>query len=246
MELGRVSFQYSGGLLWYNDDRRRYAQHVNELGMLATREAEVKAAPLREVLDDFDFDSLAQNTLRAGLGKSAWFKAEPLELKSNPSPASRFDFAQIAPTQQVAFASCFYYFSHDFTRVEVLVDLSMMRKVKGKKKPELFYFHRLTSVVELPQRSHDERVNVRTWSADKGKLARAAFAAAFARMEKMIPRALDLTKAEVTGYNAPGGDLAQRAGRYGPVLERGQDGPASLTLWSKGLISVQPAVLPAS
>lgn len=205
----------------------------------------MKAEPLREALADFDFDTLAQDSIKKGLAGSSWFKADPLEINRNPSPSSRLDFAEIATTGQVAFFSCFYYFSHDFTRVEVLVDLNLLRKVKGKKKPEIIYFHRLISIVELPRRSLDERVNIRAWSADKGKLSRAAFGAAFTRMEKMIPAALDFSQTDVARITSPGGEVAQRAGRFGPVVERGQDGPDSLTLWSKGLVSVQPAALPA-
>lgn len=246
VEIGRVADDYvNGGAL----DYMWYRHHDNKpeiLTAMAQREAEVKVVPLRAALAGFDIEALALSTARAGLAKSGWFKAEPIEINRRPSPGSRLDFADVAPTGQVAFISCYYFMSHDFTQIEVMVDLTMGRK--GKKKPEIFYFHRLASIVQLPRPAFDAAANVRSWSAEDGKLARSAITAAFVRMEQLIPRALDMKQAEVAWLSAkdkdaPNRESAQTAGRYGPLIERGQDGPGSLTIWSKGLVSVQQAAV---
>lgn len=243
IELGRVAQDYYGGgaldYWWFS----QYDNKADILGALAWREAEQKVGPVRRATAGFDLEGLSLATVRAGLAASSWFKAEPLEINRRPSPGSRLDFADVAPTGQVAFVSIYSFLSPDFNQVEVLVDITIGQKTKAKKKPKIIFFHRMASVVQLQKTSFDSGANIRAWSANDGKRTREALQLAMTRMQAMIPQALDMSQAEALRLAppkpVPGQEMAQVAGRYGPVVDRDRNGPGSLTIWSKGLVSVQ-------
>lgn len=241
VELGRIAeWSSSGSYGNYYWSSGTFSE-APALTQLATREAEVRVTPLRKALQGFDGSGLVLNAAKNGIQAVDWFAPNPLEVLEKPRMSSPLDFVYAAPSNQVAIVSTSYYLSHDGNQIEIKAEIRVIKKVK--KTVTVVAFQQMVSVVQLPKPSFDPNANVRTWSADNGAAARRAIAAGSARLEKLIPRALALSQADITAYAAKDREMAQAAGRFGPVLERGQDGPGSVLIWSKGLVSVQP--LPA-
>ena len=61
-----------------------------------------------------------------------------------------------------------------------------------------------------------------------------------ARLEQLIPFALELSEAEVIAITAKGREKAFAAAYYGLRIMRGPAGPGETLLWVKGLVNVQP------
>jgi hypothetical protein len=239
--MGRVAEWSSSGSNGYYYWSSGTFSEAPALAQLAGREAEVRAAPLRKALQGFDGSTLVLNAVQNGIKEVSWFSPNPLEVLGKPRESSPLDFVYAAPTSQAAIISTSYYLSHDCGQIEVKAEIRIIKKIK--KSVVMVAYQQVTSVVQLPNPSFDSNANVRRWSADNGAAARRAIAAGSARLEKLIPRALSLSQADITAYAAKDREMAQAAGRFGPVLERDLDGPRSVLIWSNGLISVQP--LPA-
>jgi hypothetical protein len=252
VEIGRVISDsvYGGGLLGAlilsSQDKKREA-----LASIEAQKAEAAVAPLRQALQDFDLAPLATATSSAGLARLDWFGAREPRLTRIASEGERLGFAAIAGTAQHAVIGYHYGLSPDFTQIRVVAEITLLRKAgKGEKAGPgglvLLARQRVMSIAELPKRSYEHGENVKAWSADNARLARAALTAAFARLETEIPRALAMTAADLAGFEAKNQPKGFAAGFYGPVVERASDGSGAVTIWSKGLISVIPAALPAS
>jgi len=235
-ELGRVAELYASGSYGYYWDSFTLSE-APALAQLAAREAEVRADPLRKALQGFDGSSLVLNAVKDGIKDVAWLAPNPLEVLDRPRSSSPLDFVAVAPTNQVGMISASYYLSHDCSQIEVKAEIRILKKVK--KSVVVIAYQTVVSVVQLPKPSLDSNTNVRVWSANKGAAAQQAIAAGSVRLQKLIPRALALTQADITAYGAKDREMAQAAGRFGPVLERGLDGQGSTLIWSKGLVSVQ-------
>lgn len=240
-ELGRVAEWSSSGSYGYYYWSSGPFSEAPALAQLAAREAEVRVAPLRNALQGFDGSVLVLDAAKNGISSVGWFAPNPLEVLNKPRDSSPLDFVYAAPTNQVAIVSTSYYLSHDGAQIEVKAEIRVLKKVK--KSVTVVAYQQVISVVQMPKPAFEPNANVRTWSVGNGAAARRAIAAGSARLEKLIPRALALSQADLTAYAAKNLEMAQAAGRFGPVLERGHDGPGSVLIWSKGLISVQP--LPA-
>lgn len=237
VELGRIAETTSSGSYgdyYWSAGPFHEAAGIN---MLATREAEVKVAPLRKALDGFFGGNLAIEAARSGLSQAAWMRPNPIEVFSQSSNSNPLDFVDAAPTAQVGILNVGYYLSHDGGQIEARADFRLFKKVK--KKVSVIAYQTAISVVRLPKPYFDPNANVRTWSANDGEAARRAITMANSRLGKLITRMLALRATDITTYSNSANAMAQAAGRYGPVLERGQDGSGSLILWSKGLIAVQ-------
>src|SRR5205085_5644273 len=99
-----------------------------------------------------------------------------------------------------------YETSPDFTQIRVLADirLNALRSSSGTSQPALMYRQTISSIVVLRQPSFEPSENVEKWSAEDGKLAKAALISAFARVEELIPFALGLKSADVKEITAKG------------------------------------------
>ncbi len=237
VELGRVAENPSrggstDGWYWWSGP----ISEVAGIMRMSVREAEVRAEPLRQALQDFDSTTLALNATRSGIEAVGWIEPHPLELLKEPRQSSPLDFVAAAPSAQVAMIDTGFYLSPDCGQIEAKAEIRVLRKT-GKKVSVVAY-QQVTSVVQLSKPSLDPKENVRRWSTDKAGPARRAIAAAFARLQILIPRSLALTSGQVTGYAAKAQTMVQAAGRFGPVLDRGADG--SVLVWSNGLVSVAP------
>jgi hypothetical protein len=103
--------------------------------------------------------------------------------------------------------------------------------------PQVIYRQRMMSVVQLAKRSYEPRENANSWAADHGRLARAALIVAFKGFETLLPDALNLDDKQIAAFDSKKLEKVFAAGINGPVVRR--DGPDSLTIWSKGLISIR-------
>jgi hypothetical protein len=241
-ELGRVAEWSSSGSTGYYYWSSPTFSEAPALAMLAANEADVQVEPLRKALRDFDGGSLVLNAARNGINEVGWLSPNPLEILEKPRVSSPLDFVFAAPTSQVAIIGTRFDLSHDGSQIEVKAEIRVVKKVK--KTVTVLAFQQVASIVQLPKASFDKNANVRMWSANNAANAKRAIAVGSSRLEKLIPRALALSQADITAYAAKNREMAQAAGRFGPVLDRGQDGPGSIMIWSNGLISVQP--LPAT
>ncbi len=237
-DTGRVAESYGGGLLdyWIFDAFTRDRRET--LGYRAKTQAEKIVVPLRTALWNFDTAGLALAATKAGLNKLDWFQAQGFTVNRD---GDRAPLLATAGTPQFAFVDYRYEVSPDFTQIRVLGEISLQRLVRPKgasaATPEVIYRQRIMSVVQLATRSYEPRENAARWSADHGKLARAALTAAFGQFEDLLPYALGLSQKEIDGLSAKNSEKAFAAGFYGPLIRR--DGPDNLLIWSKGLIRVQ-------
>lgn len=238
VELGRIAETSSSGSYGNYYWSAGPFNEAAGISKLAAHEAEVRIAPLRKALDGFTGGNQAIEAARGGLAEAAWLQPHPLEVLSRPRNSNPLDFVDAAPTDQVGMLNIGFFLSHDGSQIEARADFRLLRKVR--KKVTMIAYQTAISMVQLPKPSFDPNTNVRTWSANNGEPARHAITLAKARLGKLIGRMLALNATDVAAYAQPGTTMAQAAGRYGPVLERGQDGPGSLILWSRGLVAAQP------
>lgn len=247
IEIGRVAASTGGDLIGalivsgMDDKRERLADS-------ATERANAAAAPLRDTLRGFDVDALALSTTRAALVQPDWFRPETFAATKDVSPASRSAFAFAATTPQVVFVTYRYTLSPDFTQIRVIAEIALEAKPPAKRRnivSPLLYRQTVSSIVQLGKRSYDHHENVARWNADGGTLAKAALAAGFGEMERLIPHALALTPTDIKAFTAKDREKGFGAGFYGPLIRRDDADPASLLLWAKdGLIHIR--TLPGS
>lgn len=126
-----------------------------------------------------------------------------------------------AGASEVALISWRYQLSHDFTNMQVIADVAI---VKPSSKARL-YEQQLISIVKLRRPSFIEEENVAIWAANNGALARQALEMAFARSGKVLPSILELDANGLKKATAKGGETATSAGFHGPVLMRDENGP---------------------
>lgn len=191
------------------DDTRKITERNLREKALAT------ARPVRQSLSGFDVRALAEATTRAALGKIAWFDARNIAMADD-------DNANAAPAATVTYR---YTLSPDFSQIRVAADLSLT----GASQQTAIYRQTITSIVHLNTSAFQEDANVARWSADDGKLAKAALQTAFGQIERLIPYALNLTAKDAVDFAKR--EKAFAAGFYAPLIEAGADG--SRLLWAK-------------
>ena len=93
-------------------------------------------------------------------------------------------------------------------------------------------------IVVLQRPSLEPAENVAKWTAGDGQLAKSALTNAFARLEQLLPFALELKAAQAKAIAAKERPRVFGAGYYGPMVERPGAAPGETLLWKNGLISV--------
>lgn len=242
-DVGRVAAAQGSGiidsLIISSMDKKKRVMSAN-----LREKALVTARPLHVALAPFDVNALALATTQAALAKPGWLNPLPFAITRDASPAARSAFVAGAETPQLAVVAYRYDLSPDFTQIRVTADIALARKpaAKGGKPATAaadFYRQRVTSIVQLRQRSYEHRDNVALWSAGDGKRAKDALTTAFAETGRLIPYALGLTPAEIAGFTAKNREKAFAAGLYGPLIERAADGSDAVLIWSDGLVHVR-------
>jgi len=242
IELGRVAHgDGNGGLLGLVVTNSIDRQRRGAMSMNARDTAERTVLPVRAALADMNVDSLALSTTKAALAKPDWFGATDFVASKEPSIAA---FQATAGTAQLAYVTYRYELSPDFSQIRVYADLRIDRQTREKVGkivlvPGPIYHQRILSVVQLRARSYEPRDNARMWSAANGKLAKAGIESAFKQFESLIPYALDLSDADVTGFAVKTREKAFAAGYYGPLIARNATDPDDVLIWNNGLIHIQ-------
>ncbi len=160
----------------------------------ASKQAATAIAPLTAAFHGMDYTSLAEETTRKALAASDWFKASAVAVVPGPGAATREALFAAHPSQQVGIVTYSYQMSPDFTQLRVIANINVAR-LKGLSP---IYGQQIVSLVELKLRSYDHAENVERWSRNDGAVAKAAIAAAYSRLETVIPAVLNLTPARFT------------------------------------------------
>jgi hypothetical protein len=237
VDVGRVMADNGGGSLL---GAIIVASMDNKRSILtdhAENEANSLIGPLAAAMKGFDASDLALNATQKALAASNWFRASTVTVVPGPGAATWEALFTANPSDQVGIVTYRYQMSPDFTHLRVIANINVSRQ-KGR---DTIYEQQIVGLVELNHRSYDRQENVARWSSNDGALAKQAIAAAFERMETVIPAVLALTPARfsaATDKNKVGSAFA--AGFYGPQLMRDDKG---VVIWSKGngFIAAQPA-----
>lgn len=231
-DVGRVAADAGGGTFGNYYIRK----NDNKAAILADSlndKAEANAKPLRQVLEGFDVRALAQATTAKALAAPGWFTTRALVEKSvEISPVFTYN-------TNVSFAYK-YEMSPDFSSLRAYADIQLKGPARSKpsKTGTMLYWQRVTSVIQLRKRSMEHSENVAIWSADQGKLAKAAITEAFVQMEELIPHALNLTVADIKAYTAKDREQAFAGGYNGPLIKRGGRHSDDVLIWTNGLLKV--------
>lgn len=244
IELGRVPSSAMGGgligglIIASTTDREKQER----LKQALHDKAETAVTPVRAALRGFDVDALAAAATNTALSKTGWFQAQAVSVSKDPSPQGAGAFFDASSAPQVAFVTYRYDLSPDFAYIRVTADIMLMRKAPQNIRsalPKPFYEQHISSIVQLRSRSYENSENAANWSANDGKLAKAALIAAFGQIERLIPVALGLGEADLKQYTAKNRPKGFSAGVYGPLIQRDEAGSDGLLLWSGGLVHVQ-------
>lgn len=243
VDVGRVAASMGGDSLMgaliigeLDRDRREVMEKEQD------RAATAKAEPLRTVLKGVDVEALAMATTKSALSRVDWFQAQNVTLTKSEAPQMRADFINASTTPQVAVVDYGYEMSPDFSHLRVNVWISMARKgARRNAANQPIYTQNMSSVVQLKTRSYEHSENIKSWSADDGKLLKSALVAAFSQFERMIPYALGLSAEDAKALTAKDREKAYAAGLYGPLVERGNGQADDVLIWARGFINVQTA-----
>ncbi len=207
------------------------------------KKAEIAITPLRDALSDFDADGLALSTTKGALDQVDWLKTDNVQFSKDSTPLGKSNFLDSGDAAQAAFFDYTYDLAPDFSSIRVNVSLEFANKASVGSKPEarlnynkLAYTQSITTVVPLPNMGTDINANAQAWTADHGRLARLALTTAFADIEKLIPRTLALTDADVKAMNGKDKTKQTLNGYFGRTQE--SDGSHTL-LWGGGFIDVE-------
>ncbi len=211
-----------------------------------TKKAEAAIEPLRAALTGFDADALSLETTKAGLADIAWLQPVEPAFSKDSSLLGKSGVLDAGTAAQVAFIEYSYDLSPDFASVRVVAKIEFANKAvpaTSAAKPEsrlfpknLAYTQSITSVVSLPTPGADMDANAALWSADEGKVARAALTQAFAKIGQLMPRTLALTAEDIKLMSAKD----KKKGVAGGFSGRIQDTTDGTLLWSGGFIHAQP------
>ena len=203
VDIGRVAPSVSGGgligaLIIAGKDRDRKREHI----ALAEERADANAAPIRNALADFDVLALAD---------AATAQAFP-----GASIVGGGNGAGNKPSV-IAYS---YGLSPDFTQVRVTADLAIIPTAGS---PTVMR-QRITSIVELDERSYDDDDNAERWAQDDGARARHALETAFARLAETMPKLMAMDAGTFASLTHKGKPKAFLAGFYGPVVIEDEGG----------------------
>lgn len=205
---------------------------------MASREAEVNLGPLQRALSGYDADERAIAAVRKGIGKSHWFHPARIDVDRLPNYANRTSYVLAGPNGKSVLVDICYYIAPEGARLEAIANIATARR-QGSGIAVTTYF-RVTAATALPHASLDPRENIRSWSANKGALAKAGLNVVFEQLGNLAGRAIDMTPAEVQRLNAKDAAKTFVAGRYGPKVELESSLAGASTIWAKGLFSSVP------
>jgi hypothetical protein len=180
------------------------------------KKAERSVIPLREALAGYEFDPLVQKASADMLAELEWFGLEAIRLSKDASQDGQVVALNGAGTSQVMFLYYGYATDADYSSVEVAVTASLVNKAMPKnkrvQKPSMRFwlpylgFHRtMRSVIRLPNADRwDSAANLRTWTADGGKLARDALNLGVQRCRQMLKRSLEMSASEAADMQKRG------------------------------------------
>ena len=114
-----------------------------------------------------------------------------------------------------------YQTSPDFTQVQVIADIEIMRR--GETEPS--YRQQVISLVRLNRPSFVEEENVARWAANDAALARASLTSAFERAGEVLGHVLALDEAGWAEASDRKRESVTSGGYHGPVLFRDETGP---------------------
>ncbi len=208
------------------------------------KKAEAAISPVRDAMVGFDADGLAISTTKNALANVEWLPGDTVKFSKDSTPLGKGNFLDSSDAPQAAFFDYSYDFSPDFSSVRVVVNIQFANKVQtgstseSRFKPgKLAYAQSITAIVVLPETDKDINVNAQRWAADGGKLTQNALTIAFGNVEKLIPRTLALTEADIKAMNSKDKPRKNAGGFMGRVQE--ENGGHAL-LWSNGFIQVDP------
>ena len=177
-----------------------------------TQDAEKTIVPLREALAGFDLDPLMQEASSAALAGLPWFDVKESRLTKDGSTSSVVAAIDDATTQQLMVLRYRYETNPEFSQMVVSLDAQLVNKAVPKgKKPDarlqdkhLAYHQVLLSMVRLPNANDkDPAGNVKAWSADGGRAARAALELGVQRCQEMLHLSLATSEAELRARLKP-------------------------------------------
>jgi hypothetical protein len=173
-----------------------------------SRTAELSIVPLRDALVDFDFDAFALNSSTAALSKIDWLDLKETRISRDSSEIGLVKALNGAATSQVMFLYYDYAADADFSSVVVaasgtLVNKAMPRDRRVQKPSMRFWPNYLAfnqtvrSVIRLRNADHrNPEANLGAWSADHGRLARAALELGTQRCLQMLQQSLEMSASE--------------------------------------------------
>jgi hypothetical protein len=210
------------------------------------KRAEAGITLLRAALGDFDADRLAVETTRSAIARTPWFDAGAdgrIGFGRDASPWGENEVlnARAADAGQVAFFCYTYDTSADFSSIRVGVSIVFANTaVPAGGKPDqrlaaknMPYVQTLTSVVNLSNPASAQENSAR-WAANGGALARRAIGLGFDEIAALVPRALALDEASLTGLDA--GERRTLSGVSGKVV---QEQAGGVLLFNGGFAHVQ-------
>ena len=199
INISNITAAAGGGLL--------FALIDSGVNNARAKEAEKTIVPLREALLGFDFDPMAQGASSATLAGTSWLDMKQLRLTKDASAPALVAALDGATTSQIMVLRYEYETNAEFSAMVVSLDAQLVNKAvpKGKKpdarlQNKYLPFHQvLRSMVRLPNANDkDPAGNVKAWSADGGRAARAAVELGLQRCQELLQRSLALTEAEFT------------------------------------------------
>ncbi|HEY3948324.1 hypothetical protein [Phenylobacterium sp.] len=193
----RVAVAGGGGLLLALIDVKVNSDRANR--------AEREIKPLRAALTGFDADALAKDTTASALAKLAWFQPGAVTFGRDATIQGLSAALDASAAPQQAIFQYSYDAVPDFSALRVTLTIRIANKaLAAGQKPEsrlapkaLVYSQQIVSVIALPSPSKDGEENAVQWTADNGKLARAALTTGFTQIGVLIPRALEKSQADV-------------------------------------------------
>jgi len=211
------------------------------------KKAEAAIEPVRIALTGFDVDSLAQDTANTAIAALPWLQPTSVTFGKDSSVLGKSALLDKGGADQIAFLEYAYDFSPDFSAVRVVETIQFANRAlpaaSTPLKPEVRlspkyapYAQSVTSVVELSAPSKEMIDNATRWSADNGKLAKAALVSAFAEIRQLTPRLLDLGAEDVKLLDAKENKRIM-AGGYSGRPQSSKDG--GTLLWTGGFVHVQ-------
>ncbi|HET9472903.1 MAG TPA: hypothetical protein VFO82_03365 [Steroidobacteraceae bacterium] len=169
------------------------------------KDAEKSVIPLREALVGYEFDPRAEMASAMTLSGLEWFGARQTQLTKDESADATLAALDAAATPQLMVMRYSYETTADFSAILVHLNTSLLNKAipQGKKSTarlqpkNLAFVQSVRSVILLPDANpKDPDANVRAWSADGGRAARAALDLGIQRCQELLQRGLTQSAAD--------------------------------------------------